>query len=62
MPSIVDVKQEGGSIILRSRNSSYVVERNLVSNRNRRTQTEGVWEDDVRRIFESKKEKVKEVG
>jgi hypothetical protein len=62
MASIVDVKQEGVSTIVHSRNSSYVVGLNLVSNRNRRTQTEGVWEDDVRGIFESKKEEVKEVG
>ena len=36
MPSIADVKQEGGYMILRSGNSSYVVELNLVSKRNRR--------------------------
>jgi len=60
MLSIVDVKQEGGYMILRSRNSSYVVECNLVSNRNRRIQTKGVLKD-VRGMFESKKEEVQAV-
>ena len=47
-------------MILRSRNSSYVVECNLVSNRNRRIQTKGVLKD-VRGMFESKKEEVQAV-
>jgi len=39
---------------------TYMVELNPVSNRNRRIQTEGVLED-VRGIFESKKEEVQAV-